>query len=114
MKTFKITSTVMLIIASALFVFSVTISAVAATAEENIFLALVQANALLLACSGAGIFLKFSKNETASKIGNGLTVVAFIVGAICAFAALTILANSTTSSSGSGDVTPVLSGLFAC
>ncbi len=97
MKKFKITSDVMLIIAIALFVIGIVISATSTTAEETIFLTIVQENSVILALAGIGIFLMFAKSDTARKAGNGLTVVAFVAGVICSLAALTVISNPTPS-----------------
>lgn len=91
MKKFKIVSNVMLIVAVSLFFLGIILPALSPkSALEGAFLLMVQANALLLALAGIGAFLMFSKNEAARKAGNGMAVVGFIVGTVCA---LTILVN---------------------
>ena len=101
MKKFKTVSNVMVVIAAVLFGLGIVVSVLAASAEEAIFLALVQLNATLFACAGVGVFLMFAKNDTARKVGNGLTAVAFITGLVCALITLLTIseANENVSSS---------------
>lgn len=95
MKKFKITSTITLIGAIVLFAIGLIISAISDEALELTFLAMVEANALILSLVGVGTFLMFSKNETARKVGHGLATTAFTVGFICA---IFILAHADSSS----------------
>lgn len=99
MKKFKVVSNIMLFVASAMFALGVILSAVfPVAAEEVLFLPYVQANAIILACSGVGVFLIFSKVDTAKKVGNGLTIAAFVTGAVCALS--TVAATSGRLSGG--------------
>lgn len=94
MKKFKTVSNVMVMIAAALFALGIVISVLAASPEEAIFLALVQLNATLFACAGIGAFLMFAKNDAARKVGNGLTVVAFVTGLVCALITLLTISEA--------------------
>ena len=93
MKKFKIVSNVMLVVAMAVFVLGIVLSALDTTVKEELFLESVWSNAIILACSGIGVFLMFSKNDTAKKSGNGLTVAAFVTGTICALATITAISK---------------------
>ena len=89
MKKFKIVSNVMLIVAISVFFLSIMIPAInQKSTMEAAFLVLIQANAIILALAGIGVFLIFSHGETARKVGNGMTVVSFIWGTVCALAML--------------------------
>ena len=84
-KALKITSIIILIIAALLFAASVVLPA--ATTDNKLdaaFLILVQLNSIVLAGAGIGIALMFAKNDTAKKIGNGLTIASFVTGLLCA------------------------------
>ena len=91
MKAFKLTSSIMLIIAGLMLVVGIIIPATATdNTVEAAFITLVQLNAIIIACAGAGIFLMFSKNEVAKKVGNGLTVASFVAALFCAVNAMVL------------------------
>lgn len=90
MRKFKITSNIMLIVAISLFMLSVIIPSLSESSLDSQYLVLVQLNSLLFAGAGIGVFLKFTRNDVARKIGDGLTVVGFVVGASCALPMLLV------------------------
>lgn len=111
MKKFKIVSNVMVILAATLFGLGVVVSVLAASPEEAIFLALVQLNATIFACAGIGVFLMFAKNDAARKTGNGLTVVAFLTGLVCALITLLTVAEANDDVSADAVATPYETGV---
>lgn len=94
MKKFKIVSNVMIVVAVSLFVLGIILSVVSTEAQETIFLALIEANALLIAGAGIGAFLLLAKNDTAKKVGAGLLVVGFATGLICALGTLNAISQA--------------------
>ena len=92
MKAFKITSKILLIVAAVLFVASLILPATSTENElDSAYMVLVQLNSIIIASAGVGIFLMFAKNDTAKKIGNGLTVAAFVAGMFCAVSIMTAM-----------------------
>ncbi|MCH5154447.1 MAG: SHOCT domain-containing protein [Clostridiales bacterium] len=84
MKKFRLVSNIMTIVAISLFMLSIVLSAISASLMDAALLALIEVNLVLIACAGIGVFLMFAKNETARKLGNGMTVVGFLTGLVCA------------------------------
>ena len=84
MKKFKLVSNIMTIVAISLFMLSIVLSAISTSLMDAALLALIEVNLVLIACAGIGVFLMFAKNETARKLGNGMTVVGFLTGLVCA------------------------------
>ena len=88
MKKFKTVSNIMLIIAISLFLLSFVISVITELAGDLAFITLVEVNIIVIACAGVGAFLIFTKNDIAKKLGNGMIVVGFVAGLICALSVL--------------------------
>ena len=88
MKKFKIVSNIMAIIAISLFMLSILISVITNTGLDGTFMTLIEINIILIACAALGVFLMFTKNDVARKLGNGMTVVGFLTGLICAVSVL--------------------------
>ena len=84
MKKFRLVSNIMTIVAISLFMLSIVLSAISTSLMDAALLALIEVNLILIACAGIGVFLMFAKNETARKLGNGMTVVGFLTGLVCA------------------------------
>ena len=97
MKKFKLVSDIMVFIAISLFALSIIISSISTSTYDQIFLALVEVNLIVLACAIVGVFLIFSKNEVAKKLGHGLTVLGFVAGLVCALAVLRAISDASTT-----------------
>lgn len=85
MKKIRVVSTVLLVVAVAIFYLGIILSAISSEVADIAFFAVLQASLVLFLCAGVGAFLIFAKNDTARKIGNGLSVFAFTVGAALSF-----------------------------
>lgn len=90
MNKFKFSSDVLAAIAIFVFILSIIIALLTDSASDKVFLGLIEANILVISFAGIGFSLKLSKNDTVKLLGNGMTVVGFATGFICA---LSILAN---------------------
>ncbi len=86
MRKFKLVSNIMLIIASILFVASPVVTAIVSSKDAGsaAFIVVLMASQLILASAGVGVFLMFAKNDTAKKIGNGISIAAYVTGLVCA------------------------------
>ena len=97
MKATKILGKVFQIIAAVLFVASFVIACVLSrdSTTDAAYVVLVTASAWIVAGATAGVFLILAQNDTAKKIGHGLTLSAYAVG--LAYALLTVTAEGDTS-----------------
>ena len=93
MRKFKIVSTVMLIVAVALYALSIFIPAVSEATLDATWLGLIEVNAIIMAAAVVGAFLKGTSSDSARKVGNGLLVVGFLVGLTCAVSLLAVEAD---------------------
>ena len=97
MKKFKIVSIVMLVVAVALLALGIIISTVSSKPQEEIYIALVQLNSVLIACAGIGVLMMTAKSDTAKKVGNGLTIVGFVTALVCALATMHAISKTNNA-----------------
>lgn len=79
-KVFKIIGIIMLSAAVVLFACGIVIPGAMADEEGSIFLALIMATVGMVAGAVVGAFLMYAKNDTAKRVGHGLTIASFVMG----------------------------------
>lgn len=97
MKATKVIGKVFQILAAVLYAASFVIACVLSNDNQNdaAYVVLITACAWIVAAATVGIFLISAKNDTAKKIGHGLTLSAYAVG--LAYALLTLTAQGDAS-----------------